>query len=735
MHAEQVEHQLEVLVQHAGPGVGELWLQEDTRLNGPVRLKVGENRLVFELERTGEPLRFYQGTLGHCDSQGRLVDSQRVELVEPYDLPDHPSLALSPDRIRELRKRWLLEPRAQTIFAELLAEADDHLTSPLLIPDDGGTWTEGYRCPDHGVYLEMVTLHAHRCPTDGNIWTGQEFDSALATFLHFEAGHQAAVQSLAYMLTEDARYAQRVREILVGYAQKYPGYPLHDADGNPSLRGGKAFGQTLDEAGWLIDLVRAYDLLRGTSTLSALESKQFEENVIRQAVPVLQGNPFGIHNIQNWHNAGIMIGSLALRDPVTASLAVRGADGLHDQAMYGIDGDGLWYEGSFGYHFFTFQAMLGMLQTMQNIGMSVDTTAIQGMLDMPLRAPFPDGSLAMLNDGSRQAFSEGLRNVYEQALAFWPRAEFCSPLVEYGRGLSYESVVYGIADLPFQDTLDVDGANFEQSGLAVLAAGPKGDRSTAMVDYGPHGGFHGHRDKLGLGVWHRQRPVLLEAGAVGYGTAISDEYYTRTLAHNTVVIDGQDQAECTGALEAFEVMGVNKRVIASADDAYPGTQLRRQVVNTEWGHLVDGVVVTAPQVSTIDYVLHSADRILHNYSVVPGDLGYGGAYGYLTDVHTVTLDQDLEFEFESPLGKSTINVIGEAGTQVFLAKAPGFPFGSTHDVLILRRQADHTVFGATITDAGSGVDGFEIELDDRPGDPALKLKVLGVGQIRLPFYP
>ena len=109
--------------------------------------------------------------------------------------------------------------------------------------------------------------------------------------------------------------------------------PFVYADGNPSLRGGKAFGQTLDEAGWLIDLVRAYDLLRGTSTLSALESKQFEENVIRQAVPVLQGNPFGIHNIQNWHNAGIMLGSLALRDPVTACLAVRGADGLHDQAV------------------------------------------------------------------------------------------------------------------------------------------------------------------------------------------------------------------------------------------------------------------------------------------------------------------------------------------------------------------------------------------------------------------
>ena len=79
--------------------------------------------------------------------------------------------------------------------------------------------------------------------------------------------------------------------------------------------------------------------------------------------------------------------------------------------------------------------------------------------------------------------------------------------------------------------------------------------------------------------------------------------------------------------------------------------------------------------------------------------------------------------------------LGEPGTQIFIAKAPGFPLGSDHKVLIVRRSKTNTVFGATITENGPTLDGFEMELDDQPGDPALKLEIHGAGQMRLPFYP
>lgn len=734
VHTEQIEDRLEVLVAHPEQAVGSLYFRQDGVLQGPIRLRTGENRISYTLLRSGNPLSMGHVEVRHLDSLNQLLDEVVVDVIEPVDLPGESVLALTPADVRELRKRWLLETRAQRVLDKLIVEADEQASGPLFIPDDGGTWTNGYRCPDHGVFLEMVTLHQHRCPVDQKIWTGKEFDSALATFLHLEASNQAWIQAMAYTLSGDQNYAQRVRDILLGYSQKYPGYPLHDESGNYYARGGKAFGQTLDEAIWLINLLRAYDLLRGSGMLSMVESKQIEENVFRLALGVVQGNDLGISNIQNWHNSAMFLAALTLGDTPTANRVIRGATGIQEQAALGIDSDGLWYEGSFGYHFYTFRAMLPMLQAMKRIGFNLDVTRVETMLHMPLRASFPDGSLAMLNDGSLQTFADNLRNDYEQAVPFWPRADFCGPLNEYGRGQSYDSVIYGQADLPFQDALDYPGTNFEDSGVAVLRSGPKTDRSTVTVDYGAHGGFHGHYDKLGLSVWHKGKPILIESGAIGYGTPESDGYYTRTLAHNTVVIDGVDQAETEGRLESYDLLGENAWMTVSADDAYPGVELRRQVMNSEWGHIVDGISVTAQNPVVVDYVLHSVDKIAHNYSTTAGDLGYSGPYDFLTDVETATISQDLSFRFEGPEGGATINIIGAPGTEIFLAKAPGFPIGSKHDVLIVRRQAAHTVFGTTITENGAATDGFEIELDDKPGDPALRLKVIGVGAKRLPFY-
>jgi hypothetical protein len=735
VHTEQIEDHLDVLIAHPEQAVGSLYFEQNGVLTGPIRMKAGENRYSYTLLRSGQPLHLGQVEIRHLDSAGQQLDLASVEVIEPVDLPNESLLALTPSNRRELRKRWLLETRAQRVLDRLIVEADEQASGPLFIPDDGGTWTNGYRCPDHGVFLEMVTLHQHRCPVDQKIWTGQEFDSALATFLHFEASHQAWTQALAFTLSGDPSYAGRVRDILLGYSQKYPGYPLHDESGKYYARGGKAFGQTLDEAIWLINLVRAYDLLRGSGMLSLVESQQIEENVFRMAMHVVEGNDLGISNIQNWHNSAMFLAALTLGDTPMASRVVRGPTGIQEQAQLGIDSDGLWYEGSFGYHFYTFRAMLPMLQAMERIGFDLDVTRVETMLRMPLRAAFPDGSLAMLNDGSLQNFAENLRNDYEQAIPFWPRADFCGPLNEYGRGQSYESVIYGVANLPFLDTVDYPGGtNFEDAGVAVLRSGPKADRTTATVDYGAHGGFHGHYDKLGLSVWHKSKPILIESGAIGYGTPESDGYYTHTLAHNTVVIDGLDQAETEGRLESYDLLGENAWMVVSANNAYPGTALRRQVLSSEWGHIVDGVSVTAPNPVTVDYVLHSVDKIVHSYSTSAGDVGFDGPYDFLTDVQTAVLGQDLKFRFEGPKGSATINIIGAPGTRIFLAKAPGFPVGSKHDVLIVRREASHVVFGATVTENGSNADGFEIELDDKPGDPALRLKVLGVGTKRLPFY-
>jgi heparinase II/III-like protein len=734
LEAEQVRDRLEIVVQNPERQNEILYIQQGSYTEGPIRLSPGENRYSFRLQREGQALAERSVDITQYDGQMNQLDYLLAPVIEPWELPNRPALALTPVDIRALIKRHQLEPRASKVLNRLLDEANEQLLSPAYIPEDGGTWAQDYRCPVHGVFLEMVTLHEHQCPVDGVIWTGQVFDQALATFLHQDASHQAWIQSLAFTLTGNPAYGVRLKEILLGYVAKYPGYIQHDWSGAPSSTGGKAFGQTLDEAIWLIELIRASDLVRGTGLLNEAETKSVHEQVIRLGMDVLRGNDLGVMNIQNWHNSAIFLAAMTLGETVYANEVLRGPTGLLEQISLGIDSDGLWYEGSFGYHYFTFRAILPMLQAMHRAGAWIDIQGLESMLLMPLQVSFPDGSLAMLNDGSHQTFADNLRNDYEQALVFFPRSELCGPLVEYGRGTTYESIIYGLVDLPFQDWQDYSAVNFDHSGVAALRSGTPANRSTMVLDYGPHGGFHGHYDKLGLSLWHRQKPILIESGAIGYGTVASEDYYRSTLAHNTVVIDGVDQQESTGRLEDFIRQGQNSWLLVSADQAYTGVSMRRQVLMSEWGHAVDGMYVESPDTVTIDYVLHSADKIQHSLVLSNSSFSFGGAYDFLTDVQTGQFGSDLSFVFQGPNGDAVINVTGEPDTQVFLAKAPGYPQTSTHDVLILRRQVKRTIFAITVTEQGSSLDGFEVEVDDQITDPALMLKVAGAGQKRLPFF-
>ncbi|MBC8405841.1 MAG: heparinase II/III family protein [Planctomycetes bacterium] len=211
-------------------------------------------------------------------------------------------------------------------------------------------------------------------------------------------------------------------------------------------------------------------------------------------------------------------------------------------------------------------------------------------------------------------------------------------------------------------------------------------------------------------------------------------YYRTSLAHNTVVINGQSQEACSGELEHFTEEGNNSFIVASADDAYADVRLRRQVTMAASGNVVDGVEVVATGTRTIDYVLHSPETIMSTLNFSAGDLGFSGPYDYLSNVRVATTDNDFRLHFLSAAGDSLLDFIGEPGTQIFIADAPGSPQGSSHEVLIVRRITDRTVFGATVTRRGSQLDDFAIELDELiPEQPVLRLKTNG--EIRfLRFY-
>ena len=181
------------------------------------------------------------------------------------------------------------------------------------------------------------------------------------------------------------------REILLAYAERYPGYPI---ERELPYGWGKVANHSLDEAVWLIPVTRAYDLVR--ETLNARERTLIETKLLALAADHIQGQKFHrIHNIECWHNAALAAVGICLDDAGLQKVALDERFGFRHQLREGVLDDGMWWEGSSSYHFYTLAALIAHAQVSESIGTDLhDDDRLKAMFRAPVSLAFPDFRLA-----------------------------------------------------------------------------------------------------------------------------------------------------------------------------------------------------------------------------------------------------------------------------------------------------------------------------------------------------
>jgi len=75
-----------------------------------------------------------------------------------------------------------------------------------------------------------------------------------------------------------------------------------------------------------------------------------------------------------------------------------------------------------------------------------------------------------------------------------------------------------------------------------------------VIDYGPHGGWHGHPDKLSFEVYWRGEPIIVDAGSGGYYSPTHWTWHRKTIAHNTVSRGEEDHRAVRGFLRSLDIL-------------------------------------------------------------------------------------------------------------------------------------------------------------------------------------
>jgi oligo-alginate lyase len=573
-----------------------------------------------------------------------------------------PSLFLSQEDFKSRKQLAGREPWAKQSLDALITEADSFPRSYMqrfgladaAPPPEGGQWLHWYACPETGRPLEFRPPDQNICPDTGKNYTGFPYDHVVYQLRNDALAEAAVVLGLAFQFTHRAEYAQKAASVLKAYARVYPTYALHDNYGKASPNGAKAYSQTLDESIWLIKIAWTYDLIRGADVLTSQEKQEIETNVLHaSAAMVMKAHKEPTYNIQSWINGAIAAVGFTLNDQALIDEAIDGPIGFRYQMRKFVI-EGFWAEGAWGYQFYAMRplTMLAQMADRRGIHLWKQEPNLIALFHSPLGVVLPDGRLPAFNDS-------GSPDLYEQAYLYEiAYAATSDPallgVIEHNPRSDREAFLFGAEHLPKTSPPKLVSTVFPEAGYATLRS-PTNDQ-TVVMKFGPHGGAHGHYDKLNFILFSHGQTLAIDPGTHPYGIPIHREWDSMTIAHNTISVDQQRQAAATGKLLNWQAGHGWTAVRAEAGATYKTADLRRTILMTpNYVLIVDHCQSLDGQPHTYDWTYHNVgtESLIKEIERKPFTAGTTNGYQHLSDsLHGITSDA-LSVRFVSDKERAT----------------------------------------------------------------------------------
>ncbi len=601
---------------------------------------------------------------------------------------------LNAQQVRRLQDR-LTDPYFSDAVTALTASAQQ-LTTVRVPPAGIAGWNHDYFCPIHHAPLRFDANrpHEHVCTSGGEILTGAIYDASWWRKVNLVLAQGAQAAAILYAGGRH-EYLKSARQVLLDTARVYPGYTVHGSI--PYNGPGKANCQTLDEAGWIIPLAMAYDLIWDHLTH---EDRQTIETDLLQACAdfLCDHREQQFHNHQCWIAAAIGVLGSVLDDPGLIHTALFDRWGLIEQLERGVLADGLWCEITPTYHYYAFDALSCFARLNTESARQIrDHPSLAKMPLAGLRLLLPDHSFPLLNDTTpplnirdSERGGYGLEQAarrLELAAAWWPDPAVDWALTECYRThprASVEALLYGpdaIQPAPCPSFLD-EYFHLESSGIVIVRR-THGPVEYVMGKNSPDAGEHDHRDRPGLyiGLANGER-FAPDLGTVPYGLPLHYGWFKTTAAHNTVVLNGENQPPPDGYSTAQhsrqDVTLLTMRVEWGAvESVYQNVTYKRQVF-LRGSTLTDHFTVTAPRPLQMDYLFHFTMSPGKGFleSLTPTVVAL---YDRVTDSYAIPA-QIRVLHWSDRL---SIHLGAFPGEQHFIGRAPDNPFDSRTPLWVL----------------------------------------------------
>ena len=501
---------------------------------------------------------------------------------------------------------------------------------------------------------------------------------------------------LAYVFTADEKYAEKAREILLACASKYPLYK------------GRATGGSMDEATWATGLAWAYDCIYESPCLSPQDRKHIENDLLRLAAQRIMPVIHNLSNRQALFDQAVVAIGICLKDREMLEWAINGPYGFHRLLQDEVLDEGMWREGSTGYHQGTQYHLTQIAAMCRGVGLNLFQD--EKMKKMYLLLPklrYPDWRIPALADAHEMDLL-GTGNQWPSELGY---AEYGDPTFAWMAAESYRRhKPYQFYLLRFKDTttkeLDevpeptIGSTHLPDSGITILRDGAGDDAQYLLLRYGPHPGGHAHFDALNIILYANGKELAPDPGSGPRGYVGEEHWfwYKNTLGHNTIMVDQHRQRPARGHAEFFADFPGLKVACASGDEIWPGVNLRRTVALTD-SYAIDFFQAVSEQPHTYDWLLHNIGSLTTALPVKTREAKLGDlkGYSYIQDVKSATINQTWMADWKTDDDQGLmLTMLGSSGTEVITGNGPGPKADQALPLVIVRRRSKSTAYASIL---------------------------------------
>jgi hypothetical protein len=564
---------------------------------------------------------------------------------------------------------------------------------------------------------------------------------------------------IAWQLSGEEKYAQKVKDILLAYVDFYPKLDFHPLglSGNP----GRIFWQTLNESVFLVHTAVAYDCVY--DYLSAEERSLIEKeffypytDFIMTGLPHNRANTQMFNNLNNWATwacAGVGMIGIAMGDDSLVQKALYGSDlkgegGFLRQMDVLFSPDGYFTEGAYYlryaiWPFVTFAQCLDVYNPELKIFEYRDgilLKAVDALLQMAYEGEFMHFNDALEKGYSAQELISAVDIAYnanpaDKSLLSVVRDYQHKVLVSDAGFAVAKGLTFGEAEpLRLHSMWLRDGGDGTEGAFCIMRPASEKLNSAVTFKATSHGLSHGHFDKLTYAYYDAGNEIVTDYGAArflnieakynGHYTHENESWAKSSIAHNTLVVDGRNmfggkwresQKYHPTVLWHSFVDGL-QCVAAREDNAYEGVSFTRYLVYAdvpflEYPLIMDVLKAESDGRHQYDYPVHYNGHMIS--LSVPYEraltsmttLGSANGYQHIwTEAKAHGADGTTSYTWLTGYRMYTVSTATTPATEVYICRVgasdPDFNLRSEPMYILREKNAGNHVFASCLETHG-----------------------------------